>query len=290
MNLGQNTVETYKILKEQMEKNYQNTLFKPDYCVDRESIFKAYILLSAIGPWEPDSRYEISLGELFGIFMSIYHFWVRPVRQLKGDALSDYIGELFFSARELTRDGIDKQSTQRFGELACGKEESILKVFFWGSWILETSSNSVFQCTLKEKGVKVRFNCTNCGHEYMRDTIKIGRKMTCVECKQEIIVPSIKQRPNPPPAVKDQENPINGKLYTKEEFELMQEKRPIAIMIENSVDARPQAGLTDADIAQSLNLPQRNIEEKLRVLKYKFSSKNKPEMLVKATKIGIIPD
>ena len=180
MNLGQNTVETYKILKEQMEKNYQNTLFKPDYCVDRESIFKAYILLSAIGPWEPDSRYEISLGELFGIFMSIYHFWVRPVRQLKGDALSDYIGEL-----------------------ACGKEESILKVFFWGSWILETSSNSVFQCTLKEKGVKVRFNCTNCGHEYMRDTIKIGRKMTCVECKQEIIVPSIKQRPNPPPAVKE---------------------------------------------------------------------------------------
>ena len=49
-------------------------------------------------------------------------------------------------------------------------------------------------------------------------------------------------------------------------------------------------GLTAADIAQSLNLPQRNIEEKLRVLKYKFSSKNKPEMLVKATKIGIIPD
>jgi transcription elongation factor Elf1 len=203
MNLGQNTVETYKILKEQMEKIYQNTLFKPDYCVDRESIFKVYILLLSVGTWEPDSRYEISLGELFGIFMSIYHFWVRPVRQLKGDALSDYIGELFFSARELSRNGINNKATQSLGELACGKDESILKVFFWGSWILDTSSNSVFQCTLKEKGVKVRFNCMNCGHEYMRDTIEIGQKITCVECEKEIIVPSIKQRHNLTQAVQE---------------------------------------------------------------------------------------
>jgi hypothetical protein len=203
MNLGQNTVETYKILKEQMEKIFQNTLYRPDYCVERESIFRAYIMLSSIGTWEPGSRYEMSLGELFGIFMSIYYFWVRPELQLKGEALSDYIGELFFSTREMKRNCSNERAIQGLGELACGKEESILKVFFWGSWILETSANSVFECALKEKGVKVRFNCIYCSHEYLRDTMEINQKMTCVECGKEITVPIIKQRHHLPQTVRE---------------------------------------------------------------------------------------
>lgn len=42
--------------------------------------------------------------------------------------------------------------------------------------------------------------------------------------------------------------PINGALYSKEEKDLWQQKRPILAMIENSVEARPQSGLSAADI------------------------------------------
>lgn len=52
----------------------------------------------------------------------------------------------------------------------------------------------------------------------------------------------------PPPEIKDQESPINGVLYTKKEIETLSEKKPLIVMIENSPDARPQAGLSDADI------------------------------------------
>lgn len=51
-----------------------------------------------------------------------------------------------------------------------------------------------------------------------------------------------------PPKVKDQENPINGDLYTQEDFAILEEKKPLLVMIENSVDARPQAGLSNADL------------------------------------------
>lgn len=49
-----------------------------------------------------------------------------------------------------------------------------------------------------------------------------------------------------PPDVKDQENPINGEFYTKEEFESLQKKKPLLVIIENHLDARPQAGLSKA--------------------------------------------
>jgi hypothetical protein len=51
-----------------------------------------------------------------------------------------------------------------------------------------------------------------------------------------------------PPAIKDRENPINGELYTKDEFEELVKRKPLIVMIENHLDARPQAGLTDADL------------------------------------------
>jgi len=51
-----------------------------------------------------------------------------------------------------------------------------------------------------------------------------------------------------PPQVKDKENPINGELFTKEEFEELEKKKPLLVMIENHVDARPQAGLSNADL------------------------------------------
>lgn len=51
-----------------------------------------------------------------------------------------------------------------------------------------------------------------------------------------------------PPTVKDQENPINGELYTKLEFDKLSKQKPLMVMIENHVDARPQAGLSQADL------------------------------------------
>lgn len=42
--------------------------------------------------------------------------------------------------------------------------------------------------------------------------------------------------------------PINGKLYSKSEKALWETRRPILTMIENSPDARPQSGLSSADI------------------------------------------
>lgn len=42
--------------------------------------------------------------------------------------------------------------------------------------------------------------------------------------------------------------PLNGVYYTVAEREAWLTRRPLAVMIENSVDARPQSGLTNADI------------------------------------------
>lgn len=42
--------------------------------------------------------------------------------------------------------------------------------------------------------------------------------------------------------------PINGKMYTKQEKDAWSKNRPIAVMIENHVEARPQSGLSSADV------------------------------------------
>jgi len=47
---------------------------------------------------------------------------------------------------------------------------------------------------------------------------------------------------------KTEECPINGQMYTKAESEVWSDRRPIAIMIENHVDARPESGLSRADV------------------------------------------
>lgn len=42
--------------------------------------------------------------------------------------------------------------------------------------------------------------------------------------------------------------PINGKLYTKQEKTTWDKRRPLAVMIENHEDSRPQSGLSRADV------------------------------------------
>lgn len=47
---------------------------------------------------------------------------------------------------------------------------------------------------------------------------------------------------------KDQPCPLNGQMYTSTEQQAWSKKRPLAVMIENTPDARPQSGLSDADV------------------------------------------
>jgi len=51
-----------------------------------------------------------------------------------------------------------------------------------------------------------------------------------------------------PSEPKDQACPLNGALYTKTEKDAWSKRRPLAVMIENSPSARPQSGLTKADV------------------------------------------
>ncbi|MGA2967960.1 MAG: DUF3048 domain-containing protein [Candidatus Levyibacteriota bacterium] len=46
---------------------------------------------------------------------------------------------------------------------------------------------------------------------------------------------------------KTQACPINGALYSKQQEQWWQKHRPLGVMIENSIDARPQSGLSGAD-------------------------------------------
>lgn len=46
----------------------------------------------------------------------------------------------------------------------------------------------------------------------------------------------------------DQICPLNGKKYTATEKAAWEKRRPLAVMIENSPDARPQSGMADADV------------------------------------------
>lgn len=51
-----------------------------------------------------------------------------------------------------------------------------------------------------------------------------------------------------PSEPRDQACPLNGKLYTLTEKNAWGKKRPLAVMIENTPDARPQSGISDADV------------------------------------------
>ncbi|OGJ16039.1 MAG: hypothetical protein A2632_01695 [Candidatus Pacebacteria bacterium RIFCSPHIGHO2_01_FULL_46_16] len=47
---------------------------------------------------------------------------------------------------------------------------------------------------------------------------------------------------------RDQACPLNGAYYTQQERAAWEKRRPLAVMIENSPDARPQSGLSQADV------------------------------------------
>jgi hypothetical protein len=54
--------------------------------------------------------------------------------------------------------------------------------------------------------------------------------------------------PTPTPMPKDQADPLNGVLYTATDAAAFAQLRPVAVMVENHVLARPQSGLQDAEV------------------------------------------
>lgn len=51
-----------------------------------------------------------------------------------------------------------------------------------------------------------------------------------------------------PNAPRNSECPLSGKMYTSAEAKVWQSRRPLFVMIENSLDSRPQSGLSSADV------------------------------------------
>src|SRR3989344_1769638 len=51
-----------------------------------------------------------------------------------------------------------------------------------------------------------------------------------------------------PAAPKTEACPLNGELHTKKAKEFWEKRRRLAVMIENHTEARPQSGLSNADI------------------------------------------
>jgi len=49
-------------------------------------------------------------------------------------------------------------------------------------------------------------------------------------------------------APKTEACPLNGQLFTKGERQIWEKRRPLGVMIENHVEARPQSGLSQADV------------------------------------------
>jgi hypothetical protein len=61
--------------------------------------------------------------------------------------------------------------------------------------------------------------------------------------------PTPTKKPKVDPSIpKDQLCPINGGMFTKLEKDIWVTRRPLAVMIENSKDSRPQSGLSAADV------------------------------------------
>ena len=63
------------------------------------------------------------------------------------------------------------------------------------------------------------------------------------------VSPSTKVKFKVDPSVpRTEECPLNGVMYTKQEKDIYDTRRPLAVMIENGEDARPQSGVSRADI------------------------------------------
>lgn len=83
------------------------------------------------------------------------------------------------------------------------------------------------------------FNSVKAGPTGSAITSPVGTGITQGEKKKFKVDPSVPR---------DQECPLNGAMFTKQEKEIWEKRRPLSIMVENSEDARPHSGISRADI------------------------------------------
>lgn len=87
------------------------------------------------------------------------------------------------------------------------------------------------------------------GISYTAFSVSSGGSSDIVSSPVVAVSPGQKKAFKVDPSVpRDQECPLNGQKYSKQEMEIWEKQRPLAVMIENSVEARPQSGLSRADI------------------------------------------
>jgi Protein of unknown function (DUF3048) N-terminal domain/Protein of unknown function (DUF3048) C-terminal domain len=89
------------------------------------------------------------------------------------------------------------------------------------------------------------FSYANRGQSNVSSTTQDGEEVGDGEDDYSPLSKLLEIDPNSPI---DQECPLNGKMFTSIEKEAWEKRRPLFVMIENSVDARPQSGLANADI------------------------------------------
>ena len=69
------------------------------------------------------------------------------------------------------------------------------------------------------------------------------------DSKNSTTTPTVAKKPKVDPSLpKTEVCPLNGAKFTKSEKDVWVTRRPLAVMIENSLDSRPQSGLGTADI------------------------------------------
>lgn len=78
--------------------------------------------------------------------------------------------------------------------------------------------------------------------------LKRGQSRSPYETAPPTPIPAISLELSQPTEPKDHENPINGVMMTKSEFEEALTRKPLLVMMDNLVDARPQTGLNQADL------------------------------------------
>lgn len=85
---------------------------------------------------------------------------------------------------------------------------------------------------------------------YLQPSDKVSNKITSSEAISPLgfFGKAVKEKVESVPDNRTVPSPLNGLLYTEEEAKMWQSRRPMGVMVNNHVDARPQWGLSQADI------------------------------------------
>jgi hypothetical protein len=80
---------------------------------------------------------------------------------------------------------------------------------------------------------------------FSKSSVATGDNKQVLDPDQTLLSSLLNIDPNEP---RDQACPLNGAYYTKTEKDAWDARRPLYVMIENTPDSRPQAGLSQADV------------------------------------------